>query len=91
MRNIHRDPNISEMKAITQPNQRKGDDVMQHQLPEILPRLLQLQQQHYRLLGPIRRLQQVVGLETRLVRSVREAFVHARCAEIPDGRAAHDV
>lgn len=45
MRYIHRNSHISKVKAITQANQRQRDDMMQHQLPEILPRFLQLQHQ----------------------------------------------
>lgn len=90
MRDVHSNTHISEMEPIAQPNKRQRDDVVQHQLLEVLARLLQLQHQHDRLLRPVCRLQQVVGLEVRLVGAVREALVHASRVEVPDGCARHD-
>ena len=79
------------MKPIAQPNQTQRHHMVQHQLFIILPRRLQLQQQHQPLLQPIRRLQQIIRLKPRVVRPVREPLVHAGDIEIPDRRAAHDV
>jgi hypothetical protein len=64
--------------------------MMRNQLLEIFPRCLQHQQQHNHLLGPVRRLQQIIRLEDGLMRPVRKALIHARRIEIPDGRPAHD-
>ena len=64
--------------------------MVQDQLLEVLARLLQLQHQHDRLLRPVGRLQQVVGLEVRLVSAVWESLVHASRVEVPNGRARHD-
>jgi hypothetical protein len=90
MRDVHSNTHISEMEPVAQANERKRNDVVQNQLFEILARLLQLQHQHDSLLRPVCRLQQVVGLEVRLVGAVREALVHASRVEVPDGCARHD-
>ena len=90
MRDVHSNTHISEMEPVAQANKRKGNDVVQNQLLEVLARLLQLQHQHDGLLRPVRRLQQIVGLEVRLVGAVREALVHASRVEVPDGSARHD-
>ena len=90
MRDINRNSHISKMKAITQADKSKGNNMMQHQLLEILSRLLQLQHQHQALLCPIRSLEQIVRFEVRLMRAVREASVHASGIEIPHRRARHD-
>ena len=65
MRDVHREPHVREVEAIAQIDQRERDDVVPDQLLEVLARLLQHQQQHDHLLGPVRRLQQVVRLEDR--------------------------
>jgi hypothetical protein len=95
IRDIHgdvdSDSHISEMEAITQPDQSKSDDMMQHQLFEILSRLFQHEQQHNSLLSPITRLQKIVSLKDSLVGAMREALKHGICVEVPDGRATHDV
>lgn len=90
VRDVHRDTHVGEVEPVAEPDERESDDVVQHKLLEVFARLLQLQHQHDRLLRPVRRLQQVVGLEVRLVRAVREALVHARRVEVPDRRARHD-
>ena len=90
VRDVHSDTHISEMEPVAQANERKRDDVVQDQLLEVLARLLQLQHQHNSLLRPVRRLQQVVGLEVRLVSAVWESLVHASGVEVPDGCARHD-
>ena len=84
-------PQIGEVEAVAQKDERQRQNMMGHQLSEVLPRLLQLQQQYDRLMCPIARLQEVVSLEGRVVRPMREQLVHARRAKIPHGRAAHDV
>jgi hypothetical protein len=87
---IHSNSHVSEMEAVAQPDERKRNDMVQHQLLEVLTRFLQLQHQHDSLLRPVRRLQQIVCLEVRLVSPVRESFVHASGVEVPHGRARHD-
>ena len=64
---------------------------MSHQFLEILPRLLLLQTQHNRLLRPITGLDQIVGLEDRIVATVRKGGEHAFHTEIPSRCALHDV
>lgn len=91
VRDVHGDPHVRKVEAIAQPDERERDDMMQHELLEVLPRLLQLQHQYNRLLRPVRSLQQVVRLEESVVRAVREALVHACRVEVPDWRARHDV
>lgn len=91
MRDVHSDSDISKVEAVAQSNQGQCDDVVQHQLFEILARLLKHQHHNQTLLRPVRCLQQVVRLEHRLVSPVREAFIHARGIEIPDWRPAHYV
>jgi hypothetical protein len=90
VRDIHSNTHICEMEPIAQPDERKCNDVVQDQLLEVLARLFQLQHQYDGLLRPVRCLQQVVGFEVRLVSTVREAFVHASCVEVPYGSARHD-
>lgn len=95
IRNIHgdvdSDSHVCEMEAVTQPDQSQSNDMMQDQLFEIFPRLLQHEQQHNSLLSPVARLQQIVSLEDSLVTAVRETLKHGIRVEIPDGRATHDV
>lgn len=91
VRDIYRKTHVRKVEAITQRNQRQRDDMVSNQLLEILPRLLQLQEQHNRLLGPVTRLEQVIRLEHRLVLTMREPFKHSGRVEVPDVRPAHDV
>lgn len=88
--NIHRQSHVTEMEPITQPYQSQGDDMMAHEFLEIPARLFEHQAEHNGLLGPVARLQQVIGLEDPLVGAVREGLVHARRVEVPDWRAVHD-
>ncbi len=81
---------MSEMKAIARSNQHERHDMMSHQLPEILPRLLKSQSNHNPLLRPIRSLKQIVRFEFPTKSSVREVGVHAGDVEVPDGGARHD-
>jgi len=78
------------MEAVAQSNKRERDNMVQHQLLEILARFLELQHQNDSLLRPVRSLQKVVSLEASLVSTVREALVHASGVEVPDRRARHD-
>jgi hypothetical protein len=90
VRDVHGNSHVSEMEAVAQPDERKRNDVVQHQLLEVLTRFLQLQHQHDSLLRPVRRLQQIVSLEVRLVSAMRESLVHASRVEVPHGCARHD-
>lgn len=91
MGDVNRDTDVGEMEAIAQPDQRQGNDMMANKFLEVLPRLLQLQQQHNRLLSPVACLKQVVSLEEGFVFTVREVLEHGRRVEIPDIRSTHDV
>ena len=91
MRDINRNTHIREMEPITQPNQRQSHNMMSHQLLKILPRLLQPQTQHNKLLSPITRLQQVIRFKHALVRSMWEPLKHACRIEIPHRRPAHHI
>ena len=91
MRDIDRHTHIREMKSITQPDQRQSHNVMSHQLLKILPRLLQPQTQHNKLLSPITRLQQVVRFKNALMRPMWEPLKHARRIEIPHWRPTHHI
>lgn len=77
------------MEPVAQRNKRQGHDMMPHKLLEVLPPLLQAEQHDNGLLRPVRGLDQVIHLELRLVRLVREVLIHPPRVEVPDGRAAH--
>jgi hypothetical protein len=79
------------MKAVAEPNQRQANNVMSHQLLEVLARLLHAQDQDNGLLGPVGRLEEVVELDDALVRLVREVLVHAARVVVPHRRPAHHV
>lgn len=64
---------------------------MSDQFFEILPRLLQLQTQHYGLLRPIARLKQIVRFERALVAPMREIGEHTLCIKVPHGGPRHHV
>ncbi len=89
MGDVDRQAHVHEVKAIAEPDEHERDAMVGDQLLEVLAGLLQHQQQHNHLLGPVARLEQVVGLEEALVRLVREVLVHAPGREVPDGRLAH--
>ena len=91
MRDIDRHAHIRKMKPVTQPNQRQSDNVMSHQLLEVLPWLLQSQTQHNKLLSPITRLQQVIRFKHALVRPMWKPLKHARRIEIPHRRSTHHI
>lgn len=91
MCDIDGDPHPGEVEAVTQPDQGQRDDVMQDQLPKVLPGFLQLQQQHDGLLGPVAGLEEIVRLEDALGLFVREALEHGRRVEIPQRLPRHDV
>ena len=54
VRDVHRHAHVREVEAVAQPYEPERDDVVQHQLPEILPRLLELQELYQPLLCPVR-------------------------------------
>lgn len=90
MRDVNRQSHVGEMKAIAQPNQRQGNDVMSDELPVISPWFFEPETENQGLLGPVTRLQQIVGLEKSLVGSIRKRLVHAGGVEIPNRGAIHD-
>ena len=92
MGNVNRQTHRREMKPITQPNQGQSNHMMRNQLLEILPRLLQHQTQHNRLLHPVARLEEVVRLKQADVLPMREPLKHRRRLEVPDrARIPHHV
>lgn len=91
MGNVHGDSHISEMEAITQPDQSQSNNMMHDQLFKVLSRLLQHQHKDKTLLSPIRCLQQIIGLDDTLMRTMGKALEHASCVEVPYRGAAHDV
>ena len=90
MGDVDGQPHVGEVESVTQPDQRESDDVMSHQLLEILPRFLQQQGKNDELLCPVASLQQVVRFEQPFVCSVREPFKHPRGIEVPHWSPAHD-
>lgn len=82
---------ISKMESVAEADKSQGNDVVAHELLEVLSRLLQLQQQHNCLLGPVTCLQQVKRLEVRLMLPVREAFKHGSRVKVPNIGPAHHV
>lgn len=91
MRDIDSNAQVSKVEPVAQPNERQRDDMMSDKLLEILPRLLQLQHQHDRLLCPVTRLEQVKGLEERFMLPVGKTFEHGRRVEIPNVRPVHHI
>ena len=86
---VNRNAHIREMEAITQPDQRKRDHMMSNQLFKIFPRLLELQTQHYGLLRPVARLEEIIHFEYSFMRPMGIPLEHPRCVEIPHRRPAH--
>ena len=86
---VNRQPNIGKVKPITAPDQRQRDDMMRYQLLKVLPRLFHSQHQHDRLLGPVRRLEQVIKLQVPFLVPVREILVHPPRVVVPNRRPAH--
>lgn len=84
VRDVDGDAHVSEMEAVAQTNQCQRHNMMQHQLLEVLPRLLQQQDQHEPLLRPVTCLQEIVGFKPCLVCPMREPFIHALHVEEPD-------
>lgn len=91
MCDVHCDAHVREMEAVAQPDQCQRDYVMQNQLFEILPGLLEHKQQDKALLRPVARLQQIIRFEQAFMAAVREALEHAARVEIPHRAPAHDV
>lgn len=79
------------MKPIAQPNQRQRNDVMSDKLPVVSTWFFEPETEDQGLLGPVTRLQQIVGLEKSLVGSIRKCLVHARGVKIPNWGAVHDI
>lgn len=82
---------VREMETVAQPNQSERNDMVAHQLIEILPRLFQLQDHHNSLLCPKAGLEQIVRFEQALVLSMWKIFEHSRGVEVPDRRSRHNV
>jgi hypothetical protein len=80
---VYRQTDISEVETITQSDESECNDVVSNELLKILARLLQLQHQDNRLLCPVTSLEQIVGLEIRLVFTVGETLKHGSGVEVP--------
>ena len=80
---------VGEVEAVAQADKRKRDDVVANQFLEVLAGLLELQEQHDRLLGPVACLEEVVSFEEALVLPMGESLEHGGCVEVPDGGALH--
>ena len=91
VRNVDSNSHLGKVKAIAQANESKSNNVVKDQLLEVFSRLFQLQHEYYGLLCPVRRLQQVVGLEDALVRAMGESFEHGRRVEIPERPLFHHI
>jgi len=91
MCDIDSQTHVGEVEAVAQCNQRQTDDVVTHQLLEVLPRLLHAKNQDNSLLGPVGGLEEIVELEERIMGLVREVLIHTAGVEVPDRSAAHDV
>lgn len=91
MGDVHGQTDVGEVEAVGKRDQRQADNVVAHELLEVLARLLHAQHQDDGLLRPVRGLEEVVELEHGLVRLMGEALVHAGGVEVPDGRPAHNV
>jgi len=83
--------NVGKVESVAAANQRKTDDVMGHELTEVLARLLHTEDKDNGLLGPVGGLEEVVELDNSLLVPVGKILVHAAGVEVPDGRLAHDV
>ena len=88
---VHSESHVCKMEGIGQVDQRNGDDVVRNKLLEILPWLLLREQEHNHLLSPVCRLEQIVCLDLRNVRPMRERLIHAVGIEVPHRRLLHDV
>ena len=91
VRDVDCNAHVCEVEAVTQRNKCKRDNMMANELFEVLPRLLQLQHEDEGLLGPVTRLQQIVGFEDRFMRSVWESLKHSRRIKVPKGTPRHHV
>ncbi|KAG7731931.1 hypothetical protein KL948_002864 [Ogataea haglerorum] len=90
-RDVHGNAHPREVEPVRQADQQHRDDVVEHELLEVLARLLQLQDQHHALLRPERRLRQVVELEQVEVGDVRVLLVERPRVEVPHRRLLHHV
>ena len=88
--NVDSQANVGKVETVAETDQGERDNVMADQLLEVLAGLLHAEHQHNGLLGPVRRLEQVVKLEVGLMRPVGRVFVHAAGVEEPDGGPRHD-
>ena len=91
MRDVDCNAHVCEVEAVAQPNKCKRDNMMANKLFEVLPRLLQPQQEDDGLLGPVTRLQQIVGFEGSFLRSMWESLKLSRRIDIPKWTPRHHV
>lgn len=79
------------MEAVAEGDEGQADEVVAHELLEVLAGGLHAEDEDDGLLRPVGGLEEVVELEAVLVGHVREALVEAGRVEVPDGGPAHDV
>lgn len=91
MRDVHSQPHVGEVEAVTETNERQTDKVMAHKLLEVLARGFHAQDKHDGLLRPVCCLEKIVELKAVFVGHMRKTLVHPRSAEVPHRRFAHDV
>lgn len=85
------DAHVGEVKAVAEADESQADNVMAHELLEILAGLFQAKDEHDGLLRPVGGLEEVVELDGGLVRAMGEILVHAARVEVPHRRLGHDV
>jgi len=91
MSDVDSKTDVCEVEPVAQPNKGESDNVVSNKLFKVLSWLLQLQKENDSLLRPVTGLEQVIGLEKAVVRSMRKPFEHGSCVEVPDIGAAHNV
>ena len=91
MGDINRNTHVGKVEAVAQTDKRERNDVMENQLFEVLARLFQLQNKNDGLLGPVRRLQQIICFEDALVLAMRKPFKHRSRIEVPQRALLHHI
>lgn len=88
---VYCQPNVGEVKAVAESDERQTNEVVTHKLLEILARRFHAQDENNCLLSPVCGLEKVVELEDVFMGHVWESLVHARGVKVPHRCLAHDV
>lgn len=91
VRDVDGNADIREVKPVAKTDEGYSHAMVTHELLEVLAALLDAQQHDDGLLHPEGGLEQVVELEARDLRRVREALVHAPRVEVPHRSLLHAV